>query len=235
MMRLDKLLAHQGYGSRKVVKKIIRDGWVFVNGECVRDDDFRVCETDAVLVHEENVAMLTEQYFLMNKPVGTICSHDDRQYPTVYALFDEPLLPKTQAYGRLDQDTQGVLILSSDGVLGHRLLSPKHHVKKVYQVDLLHGFDPKYVLMLQKGLKIDKDEICAPASVEIISDHRILLTLIEGKYHQVKRMMVACENEVTQLVRTQFGPISLDPDLKPGQYRALTEIEIENLRNHAST
>ena len=232
-MRLDKMLAHLGYGSRKEVKKIIRAGWVLVNDELVRDDDFHVSEADSVVVYDENVEMLTEQYFLMNKPAGTICSHDNKLFPSVYDLFDEALLPKTQAFGRLDQDTQGVLILSSDGVMGHRLLSPKHHVKKVYQVDLLHSFDPKFIPLIEKGIKIDKEEICAPATVEVISDKRILLTLIEGKYHQVKRMMVACENEVTNLVRIQFGPIMLDPELEPGQYRKLSEEEIELLRNHA--
>ena len=232
-MRLDKMLAHLGYGSRKEVKKIIRAGWVLVNDEFVRDDDFHVSEADSVVVYDENVEMLTEQYFLMNKPAGTICSHDNKLFPSVYDLFDETLLPKTQAFGRLDQDTQGVLILSSDGVMGHRLLSPKHHVKKVYQVDLLNSFDPKFIPLIEKGIKIDKEEICAPATVEIISDKRILLTLIEGKYHQVKRMMVACENEVTNLIRIQFGPIMLDPELEPGQYRKLSEEEIELLRNHA--
>ena len=232
-MRLDKMLAHLGYGSRKEVKKIIRAGWVLVNDELVRDDDFHVSEADSVVVYDENVEMLTEQYFLMNKPAGTICSHDNKLFPSVYDLFDETLLPKTQAFGRLDQDTQGVLILSSDGVMGHRLLSPKHHVKKVYQVDLLHSFDPKFIPLIEKGIMIDKEEICAPATVEVISDKRILLTLIEGKYHQVKRMMVACENEVTNLIRIQFGPIMLDPELEPGQYRKLSEEEIELLRNHA--
>ncbi|HCT62909.1 MAG TPA: rRNA pseudouridine synthase [Erysipelotrichaceae bacterium] len=232
-MRLDKMLAHLGYGSRKEVKKIIRAGWVLVNDELVRDDDFHVSEADSVVVYDENVEMLTEQYFLMNKPAGTICSHDNKLFPSVYDLFDEQLLPKTQAFGRLDQDTQGVLILSSDGVLGHRLLSPKHHVKKVYQVDLLNSFDPKFISLIEKGIKIDKEEICAPATIEIVSDKRILLTLVEGKYHQVKRMMVACENEVTNLIRIQFGPIMLDPKLEPGQYRKLSEEEIELLRNHA--
>lgn len=232
-MRLDKMLAHLGYGSRKEVKKIIRSGWVLVNDELVRNDDFHVSEADSVVVYDENVEMLTEQYFLMNKPAGTICSHDNKLFPSVYDLFDEPLLPKTQAFGRLDQDTQGVLILSSDGVMGHRLLSPKHHVKKVYQVDLLNPFDVSFIPLIEKGLKIDKEEICSPASVELISDRRILLTLVEGKYHQVKRMMVACANEVTHLIRIQFGPIKLDPELKSGQYRKLTKAEIELLRNHA--
>lgn len=232
-MRLDKMLAHLGYGSRKEVKKIIRAGWVLVNDELVRDDDFHVSEADSVVVYDENVEMLTEQYFLMNKPAGTICSHDNKLFPSVYDLFDEQLLPKTQAFGRLDQDTQGVLILSSDGVMGHRLLSPKHHVEKVYQVDLFNSFDPKFIPLIEKGIKIDKEEICAPAKIEIVSEKQILLTLVEGKYHQVKRMMVACDNEVTNLIRIQFGPIMLDPELEPGQYRKLSEEEIELLRNHA--
>jgi 16S rRNA pseudouridine516 synthase len=103
----------------------------------------------------------------------------------------------------------------------------------VYQVDLLNPFDAKFIPLIEKGLKIDKEEICAPAKVEVVSDKQILLTLVEGKYHQVKRMMVACDNEVTNLIRIQFGPIPLDPELEPGQYRKLTEEEIELLRNHA--
>jgi 16S rRNA pseudouridine516 synthase len=229
-MRLDKLLAHNGFGSRKEVKRLIRDGQVLVNGEIVTDDDYHVSELDEIELFDLNISIEDKQYFLLNKPKGCICSKDASQYPSVYEYIHENLLPDTNAFGRLDVDTEGYLIISNDGQLGHQLLSPKHHVIKGYRVTLREPFNPKYIPLIEKGITIDQNEKCEPASIEIINEKTINLLISQGKYHQVKRMMIACENEVVDLYRYQFGSIIDDGSLPVGEYRRLTEEEIELLK-----
>lgn len=229
-MRLDKLLAHNGFGSRKEVKRLIRGAQVMVNGEVVTDDDYQLNETDEVELFDLNINVETKQYFLLNKPKGSICSKDNSQYPSVYEYIHENVLPDTNAFGRLDADTEGYLIISNDGQLGHRLLAPKHHVIKGYRVTLREPFNPKFIESIHKGIAIDKNEICEPASIEIIDDKTINLLISQGKYHQIKRMMIACENEVIELYRYQFGPLIDDGSLVVGEYRRLTDEEIELLK-----
>lgn len=229
-MRLDKLLAHNGFGSRKEVKRLIRAAQVLVNGEFILDDDYHVSETDEIEIFDLNINVETKQYFLLNKPKGCICSKDTKDYPSVYEYIHENVLPDTNAFGRLDVDTEGYLVISNDGQLGHKLLSPKHHVIKGYKVTLSKPFNPKYIEHIQKGILIDKGEKCEPASIEIIDDRTVNLLITQGKYHQIKRMMIACENEVVELYRYQFGPLIDDGSLAVGEYRRLTEEEIELLR-----
>lgn len=231
-MRLDKLLAHNGYGSRKDVKRLIRSGWVSVNGEKIISDDYHVDpNTDEIWVNEESVALVTSQTFLMNKPKDTICSQERSLYPSILDLIQEALLPSTQPVGRLDVDTTGLILITNDGQLAHHLLSPKHHVSKVYEVSLATDFDLKWVEAIEKGIMIDQNERCLASLIEILEPRRILLTLFEGKYHQVKRMMKACENEVVELKRIKFGPLILDDSLELGAYRSLTLDEIEQLKH----
>jgi len=229
-MRLDKLLAHNGFGSRKEVKRLIRAAQVLVNGEIILDDDYHVDETDEIEIFDLNINVETKQYFLLNKPKGCICSKDTKDYPSVYEYIHENVLPDTNAFGRLDVDTEGYLVISNDGQLGHKLLSPKHHVIKGYKVTLSKPFNPKYIEHIQKGILIDKGEKCEPASIEIIDDRTVNLLIAQGKYHQIKRMMIACENEVVELYRYQFGPLIDDGSLAVGEYRRLTEEEIELLK-----
>lgn len=229
-MRLDKLVAHLGYGSRKQVKTFIRKGLILVNGEIVRNDDAHVDpDVDEILFLDESLNYESLQYFLLNKPKDTICSRDRSLYPSVLDLFNENLLPSTQVVGRLDVDTTGVLLITNDGQLAHHLLSPKHHVKKVYHVSLKKVFDVSFIPALEKGIKINNDEVCLPAQVKVIDVKHIELVLVEGKYHQVKRMMHACNNEVINLHRVSFGTLQCD-DLKVGEYRSLTDEEIETLK-----
>jgi len=229
-MRLDKLLAHNGFGSRKEVKRLIRAAQVLVNGEIILDDDYRVSETDEIEIFDLNINVETKQYFLLNKPKGCICSKDTKDYPSVYEYIHENVLPDTNAFGRLDVDTEGYLVISNDGQLGHKLLSPKHHVIKGYKVTLSKPFNPKYIEHIHKGILIDKGETCEPASIEIIDDRTVNLLISQGKYHQIKRMMIACENEVVDLYRYQFGPLIDVGSLAVGEYRRLTEEEIELLK-----
>lgn len=231
-MRLDKLLAHNGFGSRKEVKRIIRDAQVMVNGEIVINDDYHVLDTDEIELFDLSVNVETKQYFLLNKPKGCICSKDNQMYPSVYEYIHENVLPDTNAFGRLDVDTEGYLVISNDGQLGHRLLSPKNHVIKGYRVTLREPFNVKFIEAIHKGIAIDKNEICEPASITIIDDHTVNLIIAQGKYHQIKRMMIACENEVIELYRYQFGPIIDDGSLPVGEYRRLSDAEIKLLKNN---
>ena len=229
-MRLDKLIAHLGYGSRKQVKQFIRKGYVSVNGEIITDDDFHVdAEIDEIVFLNETVDYQALQYFLLNKPKETICSQDRGLYPSVLDLIDEQVLPDTQPVGRLDVDTTGTILITNDGQLAHRLISPKHHVDKVYRVHLLNPFNHKYISLIENGLKLNDDEICKAAKVKILDDKIIELTLTEGKYHQVKRMMIACENEVLDLHRLSFAGLT-SSDLELGEYRHLSEEEIKTLK-----
>lgn len=228
-MRLDKLVAHLGYGSRKQVKQFIRKGNVSVNGEIIRDDDFHVNELeDDIVILDDVIDYQAFQYFLLNKPKETICSQDRSLYLSVLDLIQENVLPNTQPVGRLDVDTTGIILITNDGQCAHRLLSPKHHVEKVYEVTLKNPFNKKYIKDIEQGLKLNEHEVCLPAQVTLIDDTHLLLTLKEGKYHQVKRMMLMCENEVIELHRKQFAFLTCD-DLDCGEYRVLTENEIKTL------
>lgn len=231
MIRLDKLCAHMGLGSRKEVKILIRNGLISVNGNLVKDDDMKVDEVyDEIIYLDQSLNYPKQQYFMLNKPVDTLCSTERSLYPSVLDLFDEVLLPSTQAVGRLDVDTTGLLLISSDGQVAHRCLSSKHHVLKIYDVVLKENFDLNYQAILEKGGIILDGEACLPATFKQLSNKHIQLGLIEGRYHQVKRMMHACNNEVVNLKRIQFGPLKLDDSLDLGEYRPLTQDEIKLLK-----
>ncbi len=229
-MRLDKALAHMGYGSRKEVKRLIRQGYVRVNESVIRDDDYHFdVDQDDVMIFDESVEVQTKQYILYHKKRDTLCSHIGHLYPTVYEQIPFTLLPQVHTVGRLDVDTEGVLLLSNDGVLSHRLLSPKHHVDKVYEVHLEKAFDTSYIKRIEEGIQLEKGELCLSAQIVVLEEKVIELTLTEGKYHQVKRMMHACDNEVVKLVRTRFGSLTL-VGLALGESRLLSDEEIEQLK-----
>jgi 16S rRNA pseudouridine516 synthase len=232
--RLDKLLAHRGYGSRKQVKQLIRDGWVMVNGELVVDDDVRLDPSqDEVIIFNEVLNTSMRLGFLHHKQSGVICSHVSDRYPTIYERLNRPLLPNTHTVGRLDVDTQGIILITNDGQLTHRLLSPRQHVEKVYEVHLQRPFDVRYTQDIERGLRLNETETCRPARIEHVSPTRLKLTLVEGKYHQVKRMMHACDNDVIGLTRTHFAGLSIE-GLAPGETRPLSEAEWKHLKNDSS-
>lgn len=227
-MRLDKILAHLGYGSRKEVKKIIRAGQVLVNGETVRDDDVHVDpDEDEIIVGEEQVAYSSKVYWILNKPQDVVSATIDSRYPTVISLLPQGVSYGVFPVGRLDIDTEGLLVLTNDGALAHTLLSPKKHVEKEYEVELKADWDAKYESLLNQGISIENpDYICKPAQVKVLQARKILMIITEGKFHQVKRMMVACNNEVTHLRRVRMGQLELDPALELGQCRPLSEDEL---------
>jgi len=231
MIRLDKLLCHAGFGTRKEVKKLIRSKSVSVNQIIVTKDDVKVDENnDWIEVDGQRVVYCEFVYFMLNKPQGVISSTEEGPTKTVLDCLDEPyqgLFP----VGRLDKDTEGLLLITNDGALAHHLLSPRHHVDKTYEVHLSNPLTSDHIRKLEEGILIDGDELCKSASVKVLNDHLIHLTITEGKFHQVKRMMIACESEVTYLKRLTMGPLVLDETLKTGEYRPLTEDEIKELKN----
>lgn len=229
MMRLDKMLADMGIGTRNEIRKACRDGRITVNGTYVRNPALHVdSENDEVAVDEETVVYTKYVYFMLNKPKGVIsAARDDRM--TVLDLIDcgvKGLYP----VGRLDRDTEGLLLITNDGQLGHQLLSPRHHVEKEYLVTVKNPLKDTDVQRTAAGLVIDGGEQCLPAQMVILDDLHCRITLTEGKYHQVKRMMEALDNEVIELRRIRMKDLLLDESLEPGAYRELTEEELAGLR-----
>lgn len=232
MMRLDKFLAHAGLGTRKEVKQLIRSKRIKVNDQLVRNDDLKIDEhKDVVMLDDEPISYEQTIYMMLNKPAGVISATFDEKQATVMDCFDEFIPLDAFPVGRLDIDTEGLLLITNDGALAHELLAPKKHVDKVYYVKLKEMIRDEGIKALEAGIQINDEECCAPASVKILSDYEIELTIHEGKFHQVKRMMHAIDNEVVYLKRLRMGTLQLDETLKCGEYRPLTKQEINDLKN----
>ena len=231
MMRLDKMLAHLGYGSRKEVKDFIRKGYVMVNGETITNDDFKVDEeNDEIIFLDQELHYEKMLYFILNKPDGYVSATYDSRDPIVLDLIDGHENRGLFPVGRLDKDTTGLLLISNDGKLAHKLLSPTKHVDKVYELTFTGTFKPAYHKYFLEGITLDDGYKCMPATFELLEPNKGLITIKEGKYHQVKRMMQALDMEVTTLKRIEFGPLKLPNDLKLGEYRELTVEELELLK-----
>ncbi len=229
-MRLDKLLAHLNYGSRKEVKKYIRSGLVLVDGDVIVDDNYKIDESKAVITFlGKKIEYKELLYFIMNKPKGYICATVDKE-PTVIDLIvgyqNRGLFP----VGRLDKDTTGLLLITNDGLLAHELLAPKNHVDKIYEMSFSGVFKEEYFKKFIDGIVLDDGYKCLSAKFELLSANKGRITIKEGKYHQVKRMMHALGLEVIDLKRVLFGPLELPVDLKEGFYRELTEAELKLLK-----
>ena len=231
ILRLDKMLAHLGYGSRKDVKRIIRKGEVIVNGEVCKNDDFKVdSENDEVIVFDEEVNYQELVYIMLHKPAGVVSATFDNYKQTVIDLVSEYEKQKVFPVGRLDIDTEGLLLITNDGMLCHKLLSPKYHVDKVYYVEFTGTFKDEYVEKFKKGITLDDGYVTLPADITLIGENKAHVTLHEGKFHQVKRMFLALDMEVTYLKRISFGSLVLDESLNKGEYRLLSQKEIEELK-----
>lgn len=237
-MRLDKLLAHSGLGTRKEVKKLLKTKIVEVNEKTVTDPKTHVDpDTDKVTVGGEKLDYQEFVYFMMNKPQGVISATEDLMHETVLDLLEmQDSLQEPHPVGRLDIDTEGLLILTNDGKLTHRLLSPKHHVDKRYYAEIDGIVTEEDIVQFKEGVTLDDDYETLPADLEILSTDEeagtsvIELVIREGKFHQVKRMMQAVGKEVTYLKRLEMGPIKLDDTLELGAYRELTSEEIDLLK-----
>lgn len=236
MMRLDKYLAEMGVGTRQEVKKQIRQGKVAVNGTVVKAADTKIDETsDEVTISGRNISYVSYEYYMLNKPAGVVSATEDRRDTTVIDLIKEKKRKDLFPVGRLDKDTEGLLLITNDGDLAHRLLAPKKHVDKVYYAKIDGMVTEEDVKRFAEGIDIgaEEEEMTRPAKLDIMKsaeESEIRLTIHEGKFHQVKRMFLAVGKEVTYLKRERMGTLCLDENLKPGEYRLLTEEEIENVR-----
>lgn len=225
-MRLDKYLANNTALSRKQVRMAIKEGRVQVGGESAVAPSDHIEPDASVKLDGETVTEQGPGYFMMNKEEGWICSHSSEHYPSVYECFDRPA-ESLHVAGRLDVDTTGLLLVTGDGQWSHRISSPAHRCPKVYRVWLAELVSEKMIAKLENGVFLETDGIrTRPAQVEKISDDEILLTITEGKYHQVKRMMEAVGNKVDKLHREKIGGLLLDDSLQPGEWRELREEEI---------
>lgn len=238
-MRLDKYLADRGIGTRSEVKEIVRKGRVSVNGTVVKDSGAAVSEADSVSVDGKalgGVAELTKKHwFMLNKPAGTVSANSDERDATVIDIFGKEGLKGLFTVGRLDKDTEGLLLVCDDGEMSHYLLSPSRSVEKTYfaRVDGLLATDAAE--RLSNGIEF-KDFVSRPAKLEILSEDtdnntcEALVTVCEGRFHEVKRLIAAVGGDVAYLKRIAFGPLKLDAELKPGEYRTLTDEEIRALK-----
>lgn len=232
-MRLDKYLSDMGVGTRSEVKKAISKGHVKVNGAQICHPDFKVkTESDQILFLDVPVVYDEFEYYMLNKPAGVISAATDQHEKTVVDLILTKRRSDLFPVGRLDRDTEGLLLITNDGALSHRLLSPKHHVEKVYYARIRGCVGASDVEAFQHGIDIGEKKPAFPARLLILNsgpESEIELTIREGRFHQVKRMFAAVGKEVLYLKRLRMGPIVLDPSLKPGEYRKLTKSELEKL------
>jgi len=235
-MRIDKLLSNIGFGSRKEVKQLLKKGVVKIDGQPVKDPKTHVDpDQQEVMVNEEVVEYKEFVYLLMNKPAGYLSATEDEYQETVIDLLEmEDAVLQPFPVGRLDKDTEGLLLLTNDGQLSHQLLSPKKHVPKTYYAVILGEVTNDDIAVFKKGVELDDGYVTKPANLEIISSGNqsiIHVTITEGKFHQVKRMFESVGKKVTYLKRISMGPIVLDEEeLKTGEYRELTEEEVQILR-----
>ncbi len=232
MIRIDKYLCDMSIGSRSEIKEYIRKKLITVDGVVVTDPGMKISEDSAVTFKGEPLQYKQFRYYMINKPQGVVSATKDNIDTTVMDLLKGVNTRDMFPVGRLDKDTEGLLIITNDGELSHRLLSPRSHVDKCYLVQLMHSITADDIKSLSKGVDIGDDTLTLPAKVEAIAADRIYLTITEGRYHQVKRMLEAVGNKVVFLKRVSFGPLELDSDLAPGQYRELDDNEIIMLNLH---
>lgn len=240
LLRIDKYLADAGLGTRKELKNYIKKGLVTINGEVAAKSDIKIDTSKDVIIFQGKIIQMDDfEYYLLNKPAGYVSATKDNTAPTVLSLIDShrsDLFP----VGRLDKDTEGLLLITNDGALSHRLLSPKKHVNKTYYAIVEGNVDEHDIDLFAKGLAIGDEDLdtALPAKLITVADYNVKdnlsyinVTIQEGKFHQVKRMFQAVGKKVIYLKRIAFGGLSLPDNLPPGEYRKLTDTEIETLKS----
>lgn len=232
-MRLDKLLSHTGFGSRKEVKPLLKSGAVVVNGTIQKDSKTQVNpDKDQITVHGTPVVYQEFVYFMLHKPQNVVSATEDNVSETVIDLLaQEDTLTDPFPVGRLDKDTEGLLIITNDGTLAHNLLSPKKHIDKTYYAKIDGDVTAEDVEAFAAGIELDDGYTCKPARLEIITPNEIKVTIQEGKFHQVKRMFAARGKSVSYLKRISMGNLQLDESLALGEYRPLTEAELADRKS----
>ncbi|MGG0176789.1 MULTISPECIES: pseudouridine synthase [Bacillaceae] len=235
-MRIDKILANMGYGSRKEVKSLLKQGVVKIGDNVVKSPKEHVdIEQQVVTVNGEVVEYKEFVYLMMNKPPGVISATEDSEHETVIGLLEyEDIIFEPFPVGRLDKDTEGLLLITNDGHLAHQLLSPKKHVPKKYYATIDGVVTEADIKAFEKGVTLEDGYLTKPGYLTILKsgeESEIELVIMEGKFHQVKRMFEAVGKKVTYLKRLEMGPLKLDEDLELGEYRELTDEEIDLLKS----
>lgn len=231
-MRLDKFLCEVNMGTRSQVKTYLKQGLVTVNGETVKKPEIHVDENkDVVTCMGKELSYAKYVYYMLNKPKDVVSATRDNTCQTVTELLADTGYKELFPVGRLDKDTEGLLLMTNDGELAHQLLSPRKHVSKVYYAELEKPLSAEDIEKLEKGVDIGEEKLTRPAKVEAVSEKAINLTITEGKFHQVKRMLQAVDNKVLYLRRIAMGSLCLDETLALGAYRELTDEEIAGLKN----
>lgn len=240
MMRLDKYLCETGFGTRSQVKDLLKKGQVMVNGEVVKKPELKINETtDQILCQGKKASYQKNIYLMLHKPAGVVSTTEDNREKTVLDLV-RPEDRKNGLFpvGRLDKDTEGLLLLTDDGELAHRLLSPKKHVDKTYYAKIDGQVTEEHVKQFREGLDIGDEKKTLPAVLTILLSgpvSEIEVTIHEGRFHQIKRMFEAVGCKVTYLKRLSMGSLVLDETLPPEEYRPLTEAELEGLTKQRGT
>ncbi len=227
-MRLDKLLSNSTAFTRSLAKVAIKKGKVKVDGETIKNPAQHIAEDALVEYMGVSIKKPKPQYIMFHKPAGVVCANTDSDHQTVFDSLFLPRMETLHIAGRLDIDTTGLLLITDDGQWSHRITSPKHNHTKSYLIDLDTSITDKQVRILSEGVQLKaEDKRCLPAKIEILSELKVRMTITEGKYHQVKRMMAAVGNHVVKLHRQQIGNIKLDESLEEGEWRELTADEID--------
>ncbi|MBQ4832699.1 16S rRNA pseudouridine(516) synthase RsuA [Pseudoalteromonas sp. MMG010] len=226
--RLDKFISHLAELPRSKARAAIKRQDVSVNDETVTAFDFQIKAQDSVVFQGEQLAFLGKRYFMLHKPAGYVCANVDELHPTVFDLLDEPNMADFHIAGRLDIDTTGLVLITNDGDWSHRITSPKHQKLKTYLVETLEPLTSQALTQLREGVQLHNEkELTRPAIADALESYSLRLSISEGKYHQVKRMLAAVGNKVVELHREQVANIVLDENLQSGEYRALTDAEIK--------
>ena len=235
-MRLDKFLKENGICSRSEAKKILKQGLVEINGVLIKDSDYKLDENKDVVTYKGEVINYQEYVYLMvNKPAGVICATEDYKDKTILDLVNEYRHKNLFPFGRLDKDSVGLVILSNNGKLAHELLSPKKHVEKKYYLKIKGRLTKDDIEAFKNGIILEDDYRCKSATLEIIKSDEISechVIISEGKFHQLKRMFKMLDKEVVYLKRISFGKINLDESLQEGEYRLLSQYEIDLLNDN---
>ncbi|MCG9720542.1 16S rRNA pseudouridine(516) synthase RsuA [Shewanella sp. Isolate7] len=230
-MRLDKFISESTHLTRSLAKKALHRGEVTVDGQVIKDGSFKLNDSQKVCLDGEPISLIGPRFIMLHKPVDTLCSTVDEAYPSVLNLLELPHKEDLHIAGRLDADTTGLVLITSDGQWSHRVTSPKRECGKTYLVQLANPLKEEWVEQFATGLALrNEDGLTKPAELELLGSHEARLTITEGKYHQVKRMFAAVGNKVVGLHRESIGEIVLDDSLAEGEWRYLTEGEIASVK-----
>lgn len=230
-MRLDKFLANMGVGTRSEVKQLLKKGSVKVNQNIVKLPKLHVNpNSDEIMVNDEVVSYIDKVYIMLNKPKGYISATEDEVHPTIIDLIPEYAHLNIFPVGRLDKDTEGLLLVTNDGQFNHEVMNPNKHVSKTYEVYSKHPITQFDIDKFKSGIELSDGKL-KPAILKKVDNYVSHVTIYEVKYHQVKRMFHSIENEVLELKRIKIAQLELDHNLDLGSYRLLTQIDFDNLKN----